>query len=186
MSVTYLGLIMITLIMHGNASYQRIAAENLTHITADYFLDPAILKMRNQLIYVSFAKVNSNLTIKLEANAAPSADNSSANKICEVTFEVPQNRDFSASKVKTLGNEKIVISLVEINSPIDEENKPCIRFNIVNFYEDCSSNNFSIPIDESILWSYEKLWLIPYQDTFDVVVKSSLYCKPTGSICAIR
>lgn len=157
----------------------KINFENLTHVANDSFLDPIVLSRKNELIFVSFPKVNSKLIPTIKSN--------SSNMSCEFEIDNPYDRIFQTPRANVLGNGKIVVTFIEIRQkdPLKDP-EVFVDFYVVNFDKVCSQLNFSLLIDYKVLISYDPLVIIPYMDSFDVFVASLMHCKPAGSMCMIR
>ncbi|KAJ8667210.1 hypothetical protein QAD02_008872 [Eretmocerus hayati] len=181
------------LLIHVKADVHKIALENVTHIVSGSFYPPTVLKLRNHLVYVSYLKEYDNIYMKIESSEILNNNNRS----CEATISVPSERQFSPAVTKILGNEKLIVAFVEkdpdntegykkLDDPVENYTEPIVRFNIIDFYDNCSFVNFTDQFDNGVLESYVPFTIVPYQDSFDILAKSGLHCKTNGSLCVIR
>ncbi|XP_014210556.1 uncharacterized protein LOC106640888, partial [Copidosoma floridanum] len=161
------------------ADSHDITAGNLAHITSYSFYEPTILKYFNQLVYVSYPKVNSDVVIQFESKAI--ADE--MNNKCSIVISESDDRDFLAPEAKVLGNGKLVVALIE--TPAAEVGMHYLRFFVVDLQEKCAHHNFTLEFGNESPVYYRPFTLISYQETFDVFAKS-FHCQPSGSMCLMR
>lgn len=166
-----------------NTEALKIKLENLTHVANDSSFDPIVLKRQNELIFISFPKVNAKIITRIDSNLQSNSTNSS----CEFEIDNPNERIFQSPRAEVLGNNKIVVTFVETRYKDEEiDPKVFVDFYILDLGKECLKVNFSLPTDYRVLTSYDPMVIVPYNDTFDVFISSDVYCKPSGGICMIR
>lgn len=155
------------------AKFYKIVSNDLTHTTRNSFYTPTVLRLKNELIYVSYPKKNSNVMIKLE----------SSNDTCNIDISVPDDSDVLSPEAQILGNGDIVIGLI-VSAELDD--KMYLRFFIVDLKTRCKYKDFQVPIDDEMLQNFKPFTIIPYEKTFDVFSANRIYCRPPGSFCLVR
>lgn len=139
-------------------------------------LPAAVSKSENHLVYVTFQP---NL-IRLETSII-------SNKACNLHSSLLNVRNYSLvspAHAVTLGNGKVVISLLQSKNLGVQSNESFDVWLYVIDPKDCSNFVDKFSLDATID-SAHIIKLIPYQDSFDVFVKSKIYCD-SDSICNRR
>lgn len=137
---------------------------------------PTVTIYKDYLIFVSFPQDSS---IKLETSKF-------VNKPCEIStrFDAEntvEDNSFSPLYVETLGNDKVVI--------VYSESKKVQNLSNVWFYvidpNKCSYDLGKVILDAPMELVTNFMSIVPYNDSFDVFVRSDKYCD-YGEICRLR
>lgn len=175
-------IILTTCLSLATADTHSIATERLTHVIDDSAFDSSVLKARNQLLYVSYPRVNNDLRIRLNSSLI--------NGSCEITVPVPRERSFRKPQAEVLGNGRLVVGLIETRwQDADLDPKPLIRFYVIDYLQqsNCTYKNFSAVFDNRILQSiYKPFLILPYEEEFDVFMGSDVACRRNESLCLRR
>lgn len=131
--------------------------------------------------YKNYSTVRSKICTGLNSNRKFS--------VCsEITSTKKGYHVFVPPKSEVLGNKKVVMSLVwkKITAPKE------IADGTITLYILDLNDLYSKPVvtrgpyDNETLSTYNPFEIIPFQNKFEIFVKSTEYCSPPGSLCLIR
>lgn len=111
------------------------------------------------------------------------------NNCAEITFTKKGYTAVIPCKAQLLANEKVVVSIVwkKVTASSDKTATGFVTFYLIDLNSLYSQPvAFQGPFDNGTLNTYNPFEIIPYENNFDVFVKSRKYCSPPGSYCLVR
>lgn len=160
-----------------NVEMQQFGKHNYTSewvlATKDTLYPPLVTQMRDHIVYIVFP---SDFTIKLETSKI-------INKPCKVPASViKKNKGENISPVyaDTLGNGRIVVFLSEESKKLNQSN---VWMYVID-PQKCNYDHDKFILDTSIFPVRDVMTTVPYQDSFEVFVRSDVHCTP-GYICSM-
>ena len=172
------GVLLILTLFFVKAEMQKLGKHNFTSewllVTKDSLFPPLVTEMKDRLVYISFPREH---VIRLETSTI-------ANKPCEIPSALLKERkskNVTPVYAETLGNGKIIVSLLEAKKAANQSN---VWLYVID-PQKCTFDVDKFNLDAPIATARDIMTLVAYHDTFDVFIRSNLYCE-SNSICSLR